>query len=100
MVVDHCECCGDETEGLFPIFGVKNHDPSTEDCPEAFTWCDTCWNRADCKGVCCGCCYKHESEEWWWRCMYCQRLAVPIPKEEPDVNYVVCEDCNGEAQVG
>lgn len=100
MAIEYCECCGDDTDGLFAIRMHKDHNCEDIDClVDAPTWCGTCWSRGDCKGPYGGACYKHEEEEWWWRCFECNRLAVPIPKEEPEVNYVICEECCGEEEV-
>lgn len=100
-----CDCCGNLTDGLFPVFEVKEHNFSTLACIKAFNWCGVCWDRDDCKSPCCGACYWHESveEQWWWRCFICQGLLDPGYEEpEPEVGAVICDSCaeeNGDEEV-
>lgn len=57
MQANFCECCGAETDGLFPILAEKIHDPSVTDCLVRYSWCGECWDYPSCKGPCCGVCY-------------------------------------------
>ena len=60
-----CDCCGDETDGLFPILSTK----ANEDYPERteiYTWCGLCFEIGSCKGPLGGACYRHEYDDVWY----------------------------------
>lgn len=68
------DCCGEETDGLFPIVDYKlDGDEIEQDITtlawivgdKVPAWCGVCWERPDCQGPQGGICYKGEGEEGW-----------------------------------